>query len=266
MWDGGRVHDVDVVSSGYSRGDHAAAAELAREAGALLAALQDGDLEGKALGAEGDRRSHELLLARLAERFPNDRVRSEEDDQAEALTTDVGRVWIVDPLDGTREYSERRTDWAVHVALAVHGSPVVGAVALPGLDLVLGTGTPPPLPERPPRPRLVVSRTRPPEFVPFVAERLGADTVPMGSAGAKISAVVRGEAEVYVHAGGQYEWDSCAPVAVALAAGLHASRIDGTPLRYARPDPWLPDLVVCHPSLADAVLDAVRAAGVTGGS
>jgi 3'(2'), 5'-bisphosphate nucleotidase len=154
----------------------------------------------------------------------------------------------------------------VHVALAVDGAPAVGAVALPGLDLVLGTGDPPPLPELPDTPRLVVSRTRPPGFVPFVAERLGAVTVPMGSAGAKISAVVRGEAEVYVHAGGQYEWDSCAPVAVALASGLYASRIDGSPLRYARPDPWLPDLVVCHPGLADAVLDAVRESGLVDGS
>ena len=249
----------DVVSSGYSRSDHQAAAELAQRAGELLAELQTGDLEGKELGAEGDRRSHDLLTGLLAER-----VRSEEYDQREALTTDVGRVWIVDPLDGTREYSERRTDWAVHVALAVHGAPVVGAVALPGLDLVLGTGGPPPLPPLPPHPRLVVSRTRPPEFVPFVAERLGAETVPMGSAGAKISAVVRGEAEVYVHAGGQYEWDSCAPVAVALASGLHCSRIDGSPLRYARPDPWLPDLVVCHPLLADVVLGAVRDSGLLG--
>jgi 3'(2'), 5'-bisphosphate nucleotidase len=255
----------DVVSSGYSRSDHAAAAELARQAGELLADLQKGDLEGKELGAEGDRRSHRMLMTLLAERFPNDRVRSEEDDQHESLATDVGRVWIVDPLDGTREYSEHRTDWAVHVALSVHGAPVVGAVALPGLDLVLGTANPPPLSPLPPRPRMVVSRTRPPEFVPFVAERLGAEIVPMGSAGAKISAVVRGEAEIYVHAGGQYEWDSCAPVAVALAAGLHASRIDGSPLRYARPDPWLPDLVVCHPMLADAVLGAVRDSGLVEG-
>jgi 3'(2'), 5'-bisphosphate nucleotidase len=246
--------------------DDDAAVELARRAGGVLRELQDGSLEGKELGAEGDRRSHELLIGLLADRFPDDRVRSEEDDRAEELADDAGRVWIIDPLDGTREYSERRTDWAVHVALAIDGAPAVGAVALPGLDLVLGTGDPPPLPELPATPRLVVSRTRPPEFVPFVAERLGAVTVPMGSAGAKISAVVRGEAEVYVHAGGQYEWDSCAPVAVALAAGLHASRIDGSPLRYARPDPWLPDLVVCHPSLADAVLAAVRESGLVDGS
>jgi len=215
----------DVVASGYSRSDHAAAADLAARAGRLLRQLQQDGPEGKELGAEGDRRSHELLTDLLAERFPRDRIRSEEDDQAEALTTDVGRVWIIDPLDGTREFSERRADWA----------------------------------------RLVMSRTRPPDFVPAVAERLGAETVPMGSAGAKISAVVRGEAEVYVHAGGQYEWDSCAPVAVALAAGLHASRLDGTPLRYARPDPWLPDLVVCHPLLADAVLGAVRGSGALDG-
>jgi 3'(2'), 5'-bisphosphate nucleotidase len=246
--------------------DDEAAAELAYRAGQVLRELQDGPLEGKALGAEGDRRSHELLVRLLAERFPADRVRSEEDDRATELAQPDGRVWIIDPLDGTREFSERRTDWAVHVALAVDGLPVVGAVALPGLDLVLDTGSPPALHPLPPVPRLVVSRTRPPDFVPFVAERLGADTVPMGSAGAKISAVVRGEAEVYVHAGGQYEWDSCAPVAVALATGLHASRIDGSPLRYARPDPWLPDLVVCHPDLADAVLTAVADSGLPGGA
>lgn len=244
--------------------DHAAAADMAYRAGQVLRELQQGDREGKALGAEGDQRSHNLLLTLLAERFPLDRVRSEEDDQTTELADSAGRVWIVDPLDGTREYSERRTDWAVHVALAVNGAPAVGAVALPGLDLVLGTGSPPTLPVRPDVSRLVVSRTRPPEFVPFVAERLGAETVPMGSAGAKISAVIRGEAEVYVHAGGQYEWDSCAPVAVALATGLHASRIDGSPLRYARPDPWLPDLIVCHPDLADDVLAAVRDSGLLG--
>ena len=262
---GGPMAEVETSTvPSYGEEDHAAAADLAYQAGQVLRELQQGDLEGKALGAEGDQRSHDLLLALLAERFPLDRVRSEEDDQTKELADSAGRVWIIDPLDGTREYSERRTDWAVHVALAVDGAPAVGAVALPGLDLVLGTGSPPNLPARPGVPRLVVSRTRPPEFVPFVAERLGAETVPMGSAGAKISAVIRGEAEVYVHAGGQYEWDSCAPVAVALATGLHASRIDGSPLRYARPDPWLPDLIVCHPGLADGVLAAVRESGLFG--
>jgi len=244
--------------------EHRVAAELAGEAGVELAGLRSGTLTGKELGHEGDRRSHQLLMARLAERFPADRVRSEEADQSEVLGAASGRVWIVDPLDGTREYSEGRQDWAVHVALAVDGEPIVGAVALPAMGIVLDTGSPPHL--APPRavPRMVVSRTRPPEFVPFVAERLGAETVPMGSAGAKIAAVIRGEAEVYVHAGGQYEWDSAAPVAVALAMGLHATRLDGSPLRYSQPDPWLPDLVVCHPSLADAVMTALGDAAVAG--
>ena len=249
----------------WSGDEHRAAAELAREAGVLLVDLRAGDLRGKELGNEGDRRSHRLLMDRLTHGFPADRIRSEESDQSEVLGPESGRVWIVDPLDGTREYSEGREDWAVHVALAVDGEPVVGAVALPAIGVVLDSGSPPGLAAPRGVPRMVVSRTRPPDFVPFVADRLGAETVPMGSAGAKIAAVIRGAAEVYVHAGGQYEWDSCAPVAVALAAGLHASRIDGTPLRYARPDPWLPDLVVCHPDLADAVLAAVADSGLLGG-
>jgi 3'(2'), 5'-bisphosphate nucleotidase len=242
--------------------DHEAAAALAGTAGDRLVALRDeGSLTGKALGAEGDRVSHALLMAALAERFPGDRIRSEESAQALDLPSPDGRVWVVDPLDGTREYSEGRDDWAVHVALATDGAPTVGAVALPGLGVVLSTGAPPPLPDPAPVPRMVVSRTRPPAFTDAVAGALGATLVPMGSAGAKISAVIRGDAELYVHGGGQYEWDSAAPVAVALATGLHASRLDGSPLRYAAPDPWLPDLVVCHPSLATAVLGALTAAG-----
>ncbi len=246
----------------WTQDDHVVAGDLARQAGALLLALQGEGLEGKPLGAEGDRRANALLMDLLGQHRPKDRVRSEEADRDEHLVDAHGRLWIIDPLDGTREYGEIRTDWAVHVALAVDGAPVVGAVALPGLDLVLTTGAPPPLPDLPATPRMVISRSRPPAFTDAVAGALGAELVPMGSAGAKISAVVRGEAEVYVHAGGQYEWDSCAPVAVALAAGLFASRIDGSPLRYAQQDPWLPDLIVCHPDLADDVLAAVRAAGV----
>jgi 3'(2'), 5'-bisphosphate nucleotidase len=204
-------------------------------------------------------------MDRLAEQFPDDRIRSEEADQSEVLGPESGRVWIIDPLDGTREYSEGREDWAVHVALAVDGEPVVGAVALPAMGLVLDTARPPALSVPRAVPRMVVSRTRPPEFVPALAARLGAETVPMGSAGAKIAAVIRGGAEVYVHAGGQYEWDSAAPVAVALAMGLHATRLDGSPLRYSQPDPWLPDLVVCHPDLARAVMAALVAAGLGAG-
>ncbi len=239
------------------------AAELAERAGRGLVELRDRIGGGKAAGTEGDRWSHHLIVDAIREQFPGDRIRSEESTRAEPIDDDRGRVWIVDPLDGTREFGEGRTDWAVHVALSVDAAPAVGAVALPGLELVLQTGAPPTVaaPESPPR--VVVSRTRPPEFVPTLLAKLGAVEVPMGSAGAKIAAVIRGEAEVYVHAGGQYEWDSAAPVAVALAAGLHATRVDGSPLRYAQPDPWLPDLLVCHPELAPTVLGALRDLGVT---
>jgi len=254
-----------VEDDGFTE-EHRAAAELAGEAGKVLLGLQERTAPGRERGDQGDRLSNRLLVDALTDRFPGDRIRSEEAEEVLALEDDAGRVWIIDPLDGTREFSEGREDWAVHVALAVDGAPLVGAVALPGLGVVLGTGDPPrPSPPATP-PRMVVSRSRPPEFVPVVADALGAVTVPMGSAGAKIAAVLRGEAEVYVHAGGQYEWDSAAPVAVALAGGFHASRLDGSPLRYARPDPWLPDLVVCHPALRDAVHAALDAAGVGDGS
>ncbi len=244
--------------------EHRVAAALASEAAVELMELRGRSEGGKALGREGDRRSHLLLMARLKETFPSDRVRSEEadNDKKVALDTPDGRVWIIDPLDGTREYGEGRDDWAVHVAMAVDGAPVVGAVALPALDVVLGTGQPPRLADVPARPRIVVSRSRPPAFVSEVAGWLGAEVVPMGSAGAKIAAVIRGEAEIYLHAGGQYEWDSAAPVAVAIATGLHATRLDGSALVYSQRDPWLPDLLVCHPALTEAVMDAV---GKTGG-
>ena len=212
------------------------------------------------LRAEGDRQAHELLATELAAARPSDAVLSEEgtDDGARL---DAERVWVVDPLDGTREYSEPdRTDWAVHVALVAGECPVAGAVALPALGLTLSTADPPPLPAaRTGPPRLVVSRSRPPRQAEVVADALGADVVPLGSAGAKAMAVVRGDADIYVHAGGQYEWDSCAPVAVALAAGCAATRLDGTDLRYNQPDPYLPDLVICRPELAAAVLAALTA-------
>lgn len=164
------------------------------------------------------------------------------------------RVWIVDPLDGTREYRERRTDWAVHIALAVDGVAVDGAVALPRLGLTLATDQPPTLAPANNPPRMVVSRTRPPEIALAVAEALGAELVPMGSAGAKAMAVVRGEADIYLHAGGQYEWDNCAPIAVARAAGLHVSRIDGSVPVYNQPNPSIPDLLICRRELAARVL------------
>jgi 3'(2'), 5'-bisphosphate nucleotidase len=200
----------------------------------------------------------------LAEHRPHDAVLSEEGKDDPVRLT-ASRVWIVDPLDGTREFSEPpRTDWAVHVALAVDGVAAAGAVALPGLGRTLGTLVPEPLPpEPPPHPRLVVSRTRPPALTAHLAEVLDAELVEMGSAGAKAMAVLRGEADVYAHAGGQYEWDNCAPVAVAEAAGLHVSRIDGSPLRYNQADVYLPDLLICHPSLAARVLEAIATAPET---
>lgn len=244
--------------------EHRSAVELAHQAGVTLMELRQRHHSGESLGKEGDQLSHQLLMERIGEMFPDDRIRSEEALLAEHLDDATGRVWIIDPLDGTREFSEGREDWAVHVALAVDGEPRVGAVALPAMGVVLGTEDPPPLAPAATVPRIVVSRTRPPDFIPAVAERLGARTIAMGSAGAKIAAVIRGEAEIYLHAGGQYEWDSAAPVAVALASGLHACRLDGSPLRYAQPDPYLPDLVVCHPALAEAVTDALQATGLSG--
>lgn len=239
--------------------DHEVAAAVATEAGQRLLALRD-ELDGadpKELRDEGDRRSHRHIMAALAACRPADAVLSEEaaDDPARLSAT---RVWIVDPLDGTREFSEPgRSDWAVHVALVVDGDLAVGAVALPGLGRTLTSHPAPPKPPTGTEPvRLVVSRTRPPEVTERLRRHLGAELVPMGSAGAKAMAVVLGQADVYAHAGGQYEWDSAAPVAVAAAAGLHVSRLDGSPLRYNQPSPWLPDLLICRPDLAADVIAA----------
>lgn len=249
--------------------DHHLAAALASEAGELLVSLRAelvaAGASGAELKAEGDARSNELLMERLAEARPDDAVLSEEgrDGVGPADTGRLGssRVWIVDPLDGTREFSEPpRQDWAVHVALVVDGMPLVGAVALPAQGKVLSTAEPAPLPPRPPgRPRVIVSRSRPPAVATFLVEALGGELVEMGSAGAKASAVVLGEADVYPHSGGQYEWDSCAPVAAAAAAGLWTSRIDGSELVYNNADPYLPDLLVCHPVLVEQVRAALDA-------
>jgi 3'(2'), 5'-bisphosphate nucleotidase len=241
------------------------AACLTDQAGRLLLAVRAelGHGDGPALKAAGDARSQAYLAAALAEHRPHDAVLSEEAaDDPVRLSAD--RVWIVDPLDGTREFSEEgRADWAVHVALwqraaGERGELAAGAVALPALGVVLSTASPPQLP--PPAdgaPRVLASRTRAPALVADVVAGLDGTLVPMGSAGAKIAAVVRGHADVYVHAGGQYEWDSAAPVAVARAAGVHATRLDGSPLRYNSANPYLPDLLVCRPELAGRVLALV---------
>jgi len=234
--------------------EHRDAALLAQMAGRALVELRADPPALRDIGAAGDRMAHQLLVRELNRLYPDDDVRSEEGLEHVA---GEGRLWIIDPLDGTREFRQPgRSDWAVHVAMALGGVAVVGAVALPALDLVLSTGEPPVVPPAPPGepPRVVVSRSRPPDVAYDVTEALGGVMVPMGSAGAKIAAVILGAADVYVHAGGQYEWDSCAPVAVATASGLHASRLDGDPLRYGDPDAWLPDLVVCRQEYAPAVL------------
>lgn len=234
--------------------DEELAARLAEGAGRLLLELRESRfLEGRVLGRVGDKVANAFILTALGEWRPDDPILSEESpDSAERLRSE--RVWIIDPLDGTREYCEGRPDWAVHVALAVGGRAVLGAVAVPALGKLFRSDCcpPPPRPER--KPLMVVSRTRPPAETDALAAYLDAELVPMGSAGAKAMAVVAGDADLYYHAGGQHEWDNCAPAAVALGAGLHASRVDGSPLEYNRADALMPDLVIARPELAERVL------------
>jgi len=240
-------------------GDHATAAALAAAAGDLLCRVRARDFaDAAARKAAGDAESHRFLVDRLAALRPGDAVLSEEGaDDPVRLTAE--RVWIVDPLDGTREFSEPdRADWAVHVALWERGELTAGAVALPAEGVTLTSADGRAVPARAEGPlRLAVSRSRPPALVTGLATELGGELVPMGSAGVKAMSVVRGGTDAYVHGGGQYEWDSAAPVAVARAAGLHTSRLDGSPLRYNQPDPYLPDLLVCRPELADRLLEAI---------
>jgi 3'(2'), 5'-bisphosphate nucleotidase len=235
------------------------AAHLAHVAGNLLLEVRaSGLLSLKALGKAGDQTANQFLVHAIREQRPDDGLLSEEEkDSAERLSK--SRVWIIDPVDGTREYGEERTDWAVHVALAVDGVPTLGAVALPGLGVVLRSDQPQPLPPMAATPRMLVSRTRPAKEAVAVAETIGADLVPMGSAGAKAMAVVRGEAEIYLHTGGQYEWDSCAPAAVAAAHGLHISRADGSPLIYNQANTYMPDLLICRKEWAEQVLSLASA-------
>ncbi len=231
------------------------AASIATEAGELLLRIQrDGAPDS---GARGDREANTLILDRLRAARPDDAILSEESiDDLDRLHH--SRVWIIDPLDGTREFGERREDWAVHVALAIDGRAAVGAVALPRLGCTISSDAPPPLPPAHDPPRMLVSRSRPSKLCADVGERIGAIHLGMGSAGAKAMAVVRGEAEIYLHSGGQHQWDNCAPVAVALAAGLHASRIDGSPIVYNRRGTEIPDLLICRREWAERVLETVR--------
>ncbi|HEY1486438.1 MAG TPA: 3'(2'),5'-bisphosphate nucleotidase CysQ [Micromonosporaceae bacterium] len=256
--------------------DGAFARWLADGAGDLLLRLRDemGFEDPNALRAAGDKQSHDFIATMLARHRPADSVLSEEGVRDDPGRLTAERVWIVDPLDGTREFGEEgRSDWAVHIGLWTRTSPApsrlaAAAIALPAQRRVLGTDFPPTYPLLSPAAgtsggalRFIASRTRPPALVTSLAEEFGAEIVPLGSAGAKIAAVISGDADAYIHAGGQYEWDSAAPVAVALATGLHASRIDGSALEYNRADPLLPDLVVCRKDLAEPLLSAISRAG-----
>ncbi|NML93305.1 3'(2'),5'-bisphosphate nucleotidase CysQ [Novosphingobium olei] len=233
------------------------AAHLAEVAGRLLLTVRDSQvLSLKSLGKAGDATANQFLCHALREQRPDDGLLSEEEkDNLDRLA--FSRTWIVDPVDGTREYGEERTDWAVHVGLSIDGVATTGAVALPGAGIVLRSDQPRALPAAPETLRMVVSRTRPAREALAVAETLGAELVPMGSAGAKAMAVILGTADIYLHSGGQYEWDSCAPVAVALAYGLHCSRIDGSPLVYNQANTYMPDLLICRKEHAERVLSEV---------
>lgn len=234
------------------------AAHLANVAGQLLLAVRaSGMFTDKALGKAGDATANQFLVHALRSMRPDDGLLSEEmkDDGARLQQK---RVWIVDPVDGTREYGENRIDWAVHVALAIDGVATIGAVALPGSNVVMRSDRPVTLPQAGQPLRMVVSRTRPAKEAVAVAEKLGAELVPMGSSGAKAMSIIRGEADIYLHSGGQYEWDSAAPVAVAAAHGLHCSRIDGSPLEYNNADVYMPDLLIARPDHAQRVLSVLR--------
>jgi 3'(2'), 5'-bisphosphate nucleotidase len=242
--------------------DHELSAWLATTAGTRLLEVRQQGLTGRELKDAGDRAAQDLLARLLAEHRPADSVLSEEAADDKARLT-ARRVWIIDPLDGTREFSEPpRDDWAVHVALWEDGELTAGAVAQPAIGETFHTGEPPVVPPRSSeRPRIAVSRTRPPAFVEALAAEIDAVLVPMGSAGVKVISVVRDLTDAYVHAGGQYEWDNAAPVAVARSAGLFCSRVDGSDLRYNQDDVSLPDLVVCRPELSEQILDFVRRHG-----
>ena len=249
--------DAERVADAERAADAKLAVEIAAEAGALLLDIR-ARLSGAEAGAEGDRAANALILDRLAISRPNDAILSEER-KCDGSRLLVSRVWIVDPLDGTREFAEGRDDWAVHVGLTVGGVATLGAVALPAQQQIFSSGTVAGL-ASPNKPlRMVVSRSRPARQALAIAKQLGAETVPMGSAGAKAMAVVTGQADIYVHSGGQYEWDNCAPIAVASAYGLHGSRLNGDPLTYNNANPYLPDLLICRSELATPILDLLSA-------
>ena len=233
------------------------AQRLARAAGVLLMNLRDGGAhEGRALGDAGDRQANVFLLNALADERPDDAVLSEESvDDGKRFTAE--RVWIIDPLDGTREYREGRDDWAVHVALVARGVVIAAAVAQPMRDEVFDSTTV--ALTRDPQGVIVVSRSRPPAFSADIAKALDARVEPVGSAGAKALVVVRGDALAYVHEGGLNEWDAAAPIGVALAHGLHVSDLQGRAIAFNQRDVVLHGgLVLCRPECAAAILEITK--------
>jgi 3'(2'), 5'-bisphosphate nucleotidase len=257
-----RSHEKRYFEGKNGMTDADLAARLATAAGELLLKLRaSGFFSPKALGKAGDQTANQFLVHAIQEQRPDDGLLSEET-KCDGTRLARSRVWIIDPVDGTREYGEKRTDWAIHVGLAIDGKAVTGAVALPDLGITFRSDDTPPNLSSQGRLRMLVSRTRPAPQAVAVAEHLGAELVPMGSAGAKAMAILRGKAEIYLHAGGQYEWDSCAPAAVAAAAGLHVSRIDGSTLHYNSKDAYMPDILICRSELAAAVLKAISATAV----
>lgn len=241
--------------------DHSLAAKIAGQAGTLLMELRTPEAlsDPAQLRAMGDKHSNQLIADILTIARPDDAILSEEsDDDSDRLNRE--RVWIIDPLDGTREFGEDgRSDWAVHIALSVNGNITCASVGLPARNLILSINPPPPLViAHDGTPRVVTSRTRNPPAAQAVAAALKGDLIPMGSAGAKAMAVVLGEADVYAHSGGMYQWDSAAPVGVAIANGLHVSRIDGSPIVYNKAATWLPDVLICRPELASIALQSLK--------
>jgi 3'(2'), 5'-bisphosphate nucleotidase len=254
-------HIPEPQASWAELSDHQLAAVLAEEAGRILVAHRDTLIANGATQSDlrnsGDSVGHHFLANALDMVRPGDELLSEEGADNVARLS-ARRVWIVDPLDGTKEFGQHRPDWAVHVALWEDGELVAGAVSLPAIDKVFCTD---PAPQLPPKagdkPRLVTSRSHAPYSAVLVANRMDCDAFQLGSAGAKAMSIVMGDADIYVHDGGMYQWDSAAPVVVARAAGLHCSRIDGSPFRYNEADTWLPDLIICRPEYADDVLTAL---------
>ena len=264
------------MSGTWIERDLAFAMEAARSAGKRGLGLREaGRWEGKTLADIGDQAADGFLQGFVRGRYPEDGLLSEETaDSPERLGRE--RTWIVDPLDGTKEYSQGRADWAVHVALTVGGTCALAAVALPSEGRVLwgvalegqerggddGGGTlVSGASESPSKPRVMVSRSHTPPWVETFAGSLGATLVPCGSAGFKVSRLLAGEGDIYVHKIGLKECDTCAPETVARALGWHVCRLRGEEHRYNRADPKNHELVVCRPTWRDRVLEAIASSG-----